>query len=179
VPFWIIWICQLKAEHDDVVLSSLLNSAHVTDLSKPLSSGNSLSRFDNAVLVAMLSPAEFTLRYACSRLEMCAIEFLNSDTIEENLAIIQLSFCFVWVGDCSCTTYLFRGDTVMLEPIKQEGIYYHSVLQIHLSEALETKLCHSINAWQYGQISSSRDSNLVNNYKVTQTKLEAGSGILS
>jgi hypothetical protein len=96
VSFWIIWICQLKAQHSAVALSSLLNSAHVTDLSKPLSSGNSLSRFDNAVLVAMLSPAEFTLRYARSRLEMCAIEFLNSDTIEENLAIIQLSFCLAW-----------------------------------------------------------------------------------
>jgi hypothetical protein len=71
---------------------------HVTDLSALLYSVDSLCRFDNAVPIVLLSLAEFTLRYPCSRLEMCAIEFLNSDTIEENSAMIQLSFCFLWGG---------------------------------------------------------------------------------
>lgn len=158
MSFWIIWICQLKAEYDDAVLSPLLNSAHVTNLPKPLYSGNSLSRFDNAVLVAMLSPAEFTLRYACSRLEMCAIEFLNSDTIEENLAIIQLSFCCAWGRVLQLYNLPISKRHCNVGPHKTRRCVLSFFSADPSLRSITDKLCHAINAWQYGHISSSRNS---------------------
>ena len=155
----------------------------MTELPKPLYSGNSLSRFDNAVLVATLSPAEFTLRYACSRLEMCAIEFLNSDTIEENLAIIQLSFCFVWgrvlqlynlpTSKRHCNDGPHKTRRCILSFRSADG----SLRSI--TNYAMVSMPGDMATFPLQGIAYCRRSNLVNYYEVTETKPETGFSILS
>lgn len=146
-------------------------------------SGISPSRFDNAVPVAMLSPAEFTLRYAFSRPEMCAIEFLNSDTIEENLAIIQLSFCFAWgAGICSCIP-IFRSDTVKLGRIKYVDLYLAYKFSFCSTDSLTSisgstfpmiSVHGNMARFPLQRIAYCGWSNSVNRYEVIETKREIG-----